>query len=198
MWLIFDQLWSAPAAIEMKRAFVSNLRWLAQLVKEPLPEREKTWRSDSLRETIKANFDKVASLADAVLFEFGPSRPQQLAQRDRIRRWQSQLRMLFVIRAPLLKYRLQLPGFELPEAVRAAQMEFDDQSAKVLEGMANRLEGKAPDGTGTCEDSFEQLEQTIRSCCAQGPQKVFAREIQTFLSLSSSFESVAMSLCKDF
>jgi hypothetical protein len=32
------------------------------------------------------------SLADGVLFEFGPSRQQDLALRDQIRRWQPQLR----------------------------------------------------------------------------------------------------------
>src|SRR5262249_52373163 len=30
MWLVFDQLWGAPAAVEMKRSFISNLRLLAQ------------------------------------------------------------------------------------------------------------------------------------------------------------------------
>src|ERR1700730_13407609 len=30
MWLVFDQLWSAPAGVEMKRAFISALRLLAQ------------------------------------------------------------------------------------------------------------------------------------------------------------------------
>ena len=35
MWLIFDQLWGASAVVEMKRTFISNLRLLAQLVKDP-------------------------------------------------------------------------------------------------------------------------------------------------------------------
>jgi multidrug resistance protein MdtO len=30
MWLVFDQLWGSSAAVEMKRAFISNLRLLAQ------------------------------------------------------------------------------------------------------------------------------------------------------------------------
>ena len=36
-------------------------------------------------------------------------------------------------RIALLKYLLQLPGFELPEAVRVALQEFDDDLAKMLE-----------------------------------------------------------------
>jgi multidrug resistance protein MdtO len=31
MWLVFDRLWGAPAIVEMKRSFVSNLRLMAQL-----------------------------------------------------------------------------------------------------------------------------------------------------------------------
>jgi hypothetical protein len=40
----------------------------------------------------------------------------------------------------LFKYRLQLTGFELPERVRASQLEFDDWLAAILETMAERME----------------------------------------------------------
>ena len=197
MWLIFDQLWGAPAAAEMKQTFISNLRLLAHLAREPVPGREKSWRSNSLRETINANFDKVRSLADAVLFEFRSSREQDLELRSRIRRWQPQLRALFVIRTTLLKYRLQLPGFELPEAVRSAQQQFDDESAKILEGMADRLDGKPPRGGDKFEDSFEQLQQIVRSCCSDGPQELLTPNLQTFLALSRNTASLTMSLSKE-
>ena len=36
MWLIFDQLWSAPASVEMRRVFISTLRLLAQFTREPV------------------------------------------------------------------------------------------------------------------------------------------------------------------
>jgi multidrug resistance protein MdtO len=77
-------------------------------------------RSYSLRETINTNLDKVRILADAVLFEFGPSRQHNLALRSQILPWQTQLCMLFVTQIAWLKVRLQLPGFELPEALRVA------------------------------------------------------------------------------
>jgi multidrug resistance protein MdtO len=38
MWLVFDQLWGAPAFVEMKRTLISNLRLLAQFTREPLSE----------------------------------------------------------------------------------------------------------------------------------------------------------------
>jgi multidrug resistance protein MdtO len=171
MWLVFDQLWAAPAAVEMKRTFISSLRLLAQLAREPLPGREKSWSSYALRETISANFDKVRSLADGVLFELGPSRQQDLALRNRIRQWQPQLRMIFTTRIALLKYRLQLPGFELPEAVRVAQQEFDNRAADMLNSMADGLEGKASVNPIFIKETFERLENVVQNCCS-GPASV--------------------------
>jgi multidrug resistance protein MdtO len=202
MWLVFDRLWGAwgaSAAVEMKRAFISDLRLLAQFAREPLSKELKVAveRSNSLRETINANFDKVRSLADAVLFEFSSSRQQDLALRSRIRQWQPQLRALFLTRLALLKYRLQLPGFELPEAVRVGQQEFDDHLARMLDGMADRLDGKASEGRDNLEHSLERLEQTIQTCCSQGPQGLPTEELQTFLTLSRSIESVAIFLDKE-
>jgi len=199
MSLVFDQLWGSRAAVEMKRAFISGLRLLAQYAKEPLSKDLKVAieRSYSLRETINWNFDQVRSLADAVLFEFSSSRRQDLALRSRIRKWQPQLRALFLIRIALWKYRAQLPGFELPPPVRLAQQEFDDRSAKILDGMADRLETKSSLEKDNFEVSFERLEQTIRNCCSEGPQELLSAELQAFLALSRSIESVTMSLSKE-
>ena len=191
MWLFYDQLWGAAAAIEMKRTFISNVRSLAQLVREPLPgEKELAIeRSYSLRETININFDKVRTLADAVLFEFSSSRPQDLALRSRIRQWQPRLRTLFVIRIALLKYRLQLPGFELPEAVRVAQREFDDELAKMLEDMANRMEDKGPEGKNNLKSLFGSLEQTVRMCCSEGPNNYFRSNCKPFLFCPATWKA---------
>jgi multidrug resistance protein MdtO len=197
MWLVFDQLWGAPAAVEMKRTFISNLRLLAQLAREPLPERDKSWRSYSLRRTINGTFDKVRSLADGVLFEFGPSRQRDLALRDHIRRWQPQLRALFLIRVALLKYRLRLPGFDLPEPVELAQQEFDEELAKALEAMADRMEDKAPERNDSLEHSFERLEQTVRISGSGGRQELLTPQLQTFLALSRNIESVTISLSSE-
>jgi multidrug resistance protein MdtO len=199
MWLVFDHLWSAPASAAMKRAFTSGLRLLAQFVTEPLTGEKKLAieSSYSLRDTINTNFDNVRALADAVLFEFGPSRQQDLALRDRIRQWQPRLRTLFVTRIALLKYRLQLPGFELPEPVRAAQLEFDDRLAKTLDGMANRMEDRAPEGKNNFEDAFERLEATVQACCWERPQQLLTVELRAFLALSRSIKSVTTSLDRE-
>src|SRR5262249_29209835 len=115
MWLVFDQLGGAPAIVDMKRAFTSALRSLAELARGPVStdQRVAIERCYSLRETINNSLDKVRILGDAVLFEFGPSRRQDLASRSRIVESNTQLRLLFLMQITWLKYRLQLPGFEL-------------------------------------------------------------------------------------
>jgi multidrug resistance protein MdtO len=164
MWLAFDWLWSAPAGIEMKRAFVSAIRSLAQLAREPVSSERPIAieRSYTLRETIDAQFDKVRSLADGVLFEFGRSRQQDLALRERIREWQPQLRTLFLMRIASLKYRLQLPGFELPEQVLISLHEYDSRSAALLDDVADWIEGTARPGQ-IPRDSLKEMEQSLPS-----------------------------------
>jgi hypothetical protein len=72
------------------------------------------------------------STADAVLFEFGPSRRRDPAMRHHLRRWQPQFRSLFVMRIESFKYRLRVSGYELPEVGRTAQYAYDDRFAAVL------------------------------------------------------------------
>jgi multidrug resistance protein MdtO len=198
MWLAFDQLWARPAVVEMKQTFIATLRCLAQFAREPVSNdlRAAAVRSYSLRETIGKNFDSVRGLADAVALEFGPSRNQDLAFRRRIREWQPELRTLFLMRIALWKYRVQLPGFELPEPVRMAQQEFDYQSGEMLDNMAHRLEEKATLGKNGFEHSFEHLQETVWICCAEGPQNLLPPRLHAFLALSGNVASLTMSLSK--
>jgi multidrug resistance protein MdtO len=196
MWLVFDQLWGVSAGAEMKGAFISALRLLAQFVREPIAKDLRTAiaRNFSLRETINKNFDKVRSSADGVWFEFGSSRQRDLAFRSQVLRWQPLLRSLFVIRTTLIKYRFQLPGFELPEEIRIAQQEFDEHLAKLLDGMADRMEGKVQERKENMEEVLERLEQKIQTCCTEEPKWELAAQMQTFLPLSRRIENLAASL----
>jgi multidrug resistance protein MdtO len=164
MWLVFDQLWGASASLEMKRKFISIVRLLAQFTREPLStdRRVTAERSYSLRETIDNSFDQVRALADGVLFEFGPSRQKDLALRSRIVRWQPQLRMLFLTRIALWKYRARLPGFELSQPIATAQREFDAGLANVLDGIADRMEGRSFVGEEDYVGSVESLDRAAR------------------------------------
>jgi len=195
MWLVFDQLWGAPAIVEMKSAFISLLRALAKLAREPLSKNLQIAieQSYALRETVNNDFDKVRALADGVLLEFGPSRQQHLALRSRIMGWQPELRTLFISCVTLLKYRLRLPGFELPEPVRLAQHEFEDSLARTLDCMADRLQSEARQETEDLAASLVHLEESVGTC-SLAPQGAGTANTQTFLLLSRRIESLAASL----
>jgi multidrug resistance protein MdtO len=194
MWLFFDQFWSTPAGVEMKRAFISNLRLLAQLAREPISKdvRIAIERSYVLREAINAQLDRVRSFADGVLFEFGPSRQQDLAFRDRIRRWQPQLRTLFVMRIASLKYRLQLSGFELPEAERLFQQEFDDRSAGMLEEMADWIEGQPQ-----VHESVRPQERMLQVSFAAEQQHLPTPHTRSFLTLVRGIDTLTTALWEE-
>jgi len=199
MWLVFDQLWSSPAVEEMKKSFITSLRLLGQLLSVP-PSKDIRLlfeQTSSLREKINTNLDKVRLLADAVLFEFGPSRQQDLALRRQIVRWQSQMRTLFLMETTWLKYRHQLPGFELPEGVREAQLEFDDEFARTLESMADRFEGSQSTRKAEFENSFKRLEQNIQTCYSQDSAQQVTAQLQTFQSLCLRIGSLTMSLANE-
>ena len=185
MWLIFDRLWSAPAGVEMKRTFISTLRLLARFVREPVSAdiRSAIRRSSALHDTINNKFDAVRSLADGVLLEFGPSRRRNLALRDRIRRWQPQLRALFIMRSASLKYRLQLPGFALPEAVIASLQAYDECSAQLLEHIADRIEGKPSQAGSESADSRALRERVLESCRADQSRLLRSGHGGTFVPL---------------
>ncbi len=185
MWLIFDQLWSVPASVEMPRAFISSVRLLAQFIREPASDdiRLAIQRTNALRDTISTKFDSVRSLADGVLLELDPSRQHDLAVRDRIRKWLPQLRALLIMRTASLKYRLKLPGFVLPDAVIVCLRAYDGCSARMLENMADRLEGKTPQGAPVSADSCGLLEQIVESCRADESTLLLSEHGATFVPL---------------
>jgi multidrug resistance protein MdtO len=199
MWLAYDRLWSSPAGVEMKRSFVSALRLLAQFAREPVSDdiAVATERNYALRETINAQFDKVRSLADGVLFEFGSSRQKDLRLRDHIRQWQPQLRTLFVMRIASSKYRLQLRGFELPKLVQDSQKEYDDSSARVLEELADRIEGNPQQERPMSEDSFEHLEQKLGACCVEEERPIDEAHILSFKTLLRGIDGLTTSLAEE-
>ena len=199
MWLIFDQLWSAPASIEMRRAFVSSLRLLAQFVREPVSA--DIWsaiqRASALHDTINAKFDSVRSLADGVLLEFGPSRRHDLALRDRIRRWQPELRALFLMRVASLKYRLQLPGFVLPEAVMASLQDYDECSAQMLETIADRLDAKTSLRRDVAGHSVAVLDHTLQLCRIDEPRLLLSEHGRAFVPLLRQIDLLTTRLANE-
>jgi multidrug resistance protein MdtO len=196
MWLIFDKLWGVPAAREMKETFISNLRLLAQFAREPFSEDLKaaTARRFALGETINTNLDKVRALADSVLLEFGRSREQNLSLRSLIRRAQPQMRVLFIMQIAEWKYRAQLPGFELPEAIAVQQRAFDDRLAESLDAMAARMEGQPRGENDKLQEARTRLERTIRAYRSKGTSE---GRYDALLLLGRKIESSTLSLTNE-
>jgi len=196
MWLIFDKLWGVPAARELKETFISNLRLLAQFAREPVSNDPKaaTARRYALGETINTNLDKVRALADGVLLEFGHTRARDLALRSLIRRAQPQMRVLFIMQIAEWKYRAQLPGFELPEAIAVEQREFDDRLAESLDSMADRIEGRSTDAQQTLQGARTRLERTIQ---AYRPKGTSEGRYDALLLLGDKIESSILSLTNE-
>ena len=198
MWLVFDQLWGVPAVVQMKKQFVSSLRLLAQFAREPIsPDlRVNAERSFALREKIRSSFDAVRASADGGLLEFGPSRERDLAWRSRVRAWMPQVRILLLIRIALWKYRAQLPGFELPPAVNAAQKALDQESATLLDRLADDLEGKTGQQKPDLRQSFERLQHTVQTLHLEQPYALRGPQVNTLLRLSTTLADLSTSLAE--
>jgi len=199
MWLVFDRLWGTPAAVEVKTSFISTLRLMAQFAREPISEDLRTAieRSYSLRDAIEKGFENVRARADQVLFEFGPSRERNLALRDRIQRWQPQLRVLFVLQISTWNYRVRLPGFYLPDPIYSARREFDEEFARMLEGMANRLEGKPAEVPDSLNNSLQHLEQNVEIYAATESQTTLATGLRTYLPRNRRIRAVTCALLQE-
>ena len=196
MWFVFDQLWAAPAWVAMKKTFTDNLRLLARLARGPV-EGDKRSATDtffSIREMFSKDVDSVRSLADGVLLEFGAMREQGLAWRREILAWMPQFRALFLTEVSLWKFRAKSPGYELPEPVRLAQREFDDQTANMLDAIADRVEGVTPKQEANLEKASENLNQAIQTFRSEHPQEALSPQTQTYIDLSSRAENLATSL----
>jgi multidrug resistance protein MdtO len=196
MWLVFDRLWRVPAAAAMKMRFISTLRLLAQFAREPITENLRTAieRSYSLRDTIEKDFENVRALGDQVLFEFGPSRERNLALRDRLRRWQPKLRALLVLHISTWNYRARLPGFDLPDPIHSAQREFDEEFARIVEGMASRLDGKAAEAPDALNNSLQHLEQSVEMYAAAESDTTLAPRLETYLARNRRIRTVTCAL----
>ena len=199
MWLVFDRLWGAPAAVAMKMRLTSTLRLMAQFAREPVSENLRTAieRSYSLRDEIEKGFENVRAVADHVLFEFGPSRERNLALRDQLRQWQPQFRVLSVLNISTWNYRARLPGFDLPAAIRSAQREFDEEFARILEGMANRIEGEPAEAADSFDHSLQRLEQRVEMSAATESQTTLATGLRTYLARNRRITEVTSALLQE-
>jgi multidrug resistance protein MdtO len=131
MWLVFERLYSRPAALQMVRTFAQSVRLVARLSCVDTSEGGVA-QVRPLRDSVNSAFASVNAEADAVLFESGEQRPAVLAGRDRVRRWMSTLRTLYLLELPLLPFRS-------PERDKQGSPPIRARDAEVLIGVSHHL-----------------------------------------------------------
>jgi multidrug resistance protein MdtO len=100
------------------------------------------------------------------------------------------LRVLFILCIVLWRYRVRLPGFELPEAIQPAQAEFDNRLAMGLDRMAERLKGDESAQKDDLTSAYAQLEHATRNALRK-EQHQLTPKIKSFLLLSRRIATLA-------
>jgi multidrug resistance protein MdtO len=165
MWLIYDRLWVRNALDEMQTVFARNLEMFAELT-EQLLEKDQVKaisRIRQLRDQLNAGFQAVTAQADAVLFEFGPSRQRKLQIRDDIRRWQPSIRTLLQVQVASAQYLAHQPLSNLPAPIVQAGVAFEKDIALVMHAMASEASGKPVDAAPDIRISAARMQQAIRN-----------------------------------
>ena len=81
------------------------------------------------------------------------------------------------------QYRLHLPDFVLPEAVVVSLRAYDECSARMLENLADRVEGRKSPRTPGSADSLALLEQTRELCQLNEPGLLLSEHGASFVPL---------------
>jgi multidrug resistance protein MdtO len=163
MWLIYDRLWVKNALDEMQAVFAHNLEMFAELA-EQLLEKDQIKairRIRQLRDQLNAGFAAVTAQADAVLFEFGSSRPRKLQIREDIRRWQPAIRTLLQVQVASAQYLANRPLTNLPEPIAQAGVAFEKDIALVMHAMASEVSGKPVEGVPDIRMSAIRFRQEV-------------------------------------
>ena len=176
MWLIYDRLWVKNALEEMQAVFAHNLEMFAELA-EQLLEKDQIKaikRIRQLRDQLNAGFQAVTAQADAVLFEFGPSRQRKLQIREDVRRWQPSIRTLLQVQITSVQYLAHKPLSNLPEPIAQAGVAFEKDIAQVMRAMASEVSGKpvaaVPDIRMSAARMQEAIQQVLPGRRRSGPR----------------------------
>jgi multidrug resistance protein MdtO len=144
MWLVFERLFPRTATDEMVRIFARNVRSMSDLLLFS-PRRDDPGAILSvrrMREDIYRRFGEVTAQSDAVPFETGPSRPGDMAARDRVRRWQASLRSFYLLEAPLLQFRLFGDTASKSSSFTAFEDNFRLECSRILLEIAESFESQ--------------------------------------------------------
>ncbi|HET6218903.1 MAG TPA: FUSC family protein [Acidobacteriaceae bacterium] len=198
MWLIYDRLWQKNALDEMQRLFARNLEMFAELT-EQLLEKDQIkaiLRIRQLRDQLNAGFQAVSAQADAILFEFGPSRQRKLQIREDFQRWQPSIRTLLQVQITSVQYLVNRPLSDLPQPIAQAGVAFEQDVAKVMHAMASEASGKPVAGVPDISISAAQFQEAIRKYYqdAGAPVPTQASDV---LGLAESLATIIAPLYED-
>jgi multidrug resistance protein MdtO len=198
MWLIYDRLWVKNDLDEMQAVFARNLEMFAELT-EQLLEKDQTKairRIRQLRDQLNAGFQAVNAQADAVLFEFGPSRQRKLQIREDIKRWQPSIRTLLQVQVASVQYLAHKPLSNLPEPIAQAGVAFEKDIALVMHAMANELSGKPVVAPPDIRISAARMQEAIRNYY-QGLAVSVPAQASDVLGLAESLATILAPLYDD-
>ncbi|MGB8772269.1 MAG: FUSC family protein, partial [Candidatus Korobacteraceae bacterium] len=198
MWLVFDRLWVRDALQEMQDAFARNLRLLAELIEQSRKaDRQEAARLViQLRDQISEGSNTVKAQADAVVFEFGPSRERKLKIRDDIRRWQPTLSTLVQVQVTFLQYLFEMRFPDLPQAITDAQAAFEEDMAMVARAMADDVAGETPCAALDIQESAARLRQEIEKYYAQSGVPI-PSTLTDMITLTQNLASIVAPLYED-
>jgi len=198
MWLIFDHLWVRDALQGMQQGFARNLQRMAELVElacKPASE-EVARRALQLRDQINAGFNEVKAQSDALVFEFGPSRPRKLKIRDDIRRWQPALGALLQVQITGLQYLFERRSQKLPQGIADELSAFEEDMAIAAQVMSEEVNGKPSRVGPDVQESAARLRHEIEKHCAASGLPI-PPPLTDLIALTQNLASIAVPLAAD-
>jgi hypothetical protein len=88
-----------------------------------------------------------------------------------------------------------LQGSELPEAGRLALRQYNQRSARMLDEMADRLEGRAYEPTTERDEGEQSLKRVFAECGAEGRE--LPPHIRSFVTVLRRIDGVTRSLAEE-
>jgi multidrug resistance protein MdtO len=142
MWLIFDHLWARTSSEAVRKLFLGTLRNVANFG-APLAATSQEANQQLTAESSRINrdFEKLRDLADLYAFEGFPKKPGESLVSRSIRTLLPELRAFLLVKAGLLQQR----NLAVSEGTKALVQEAEEQTGKVIHGLADAIEDQAPE-----------------------------------------------------
>jgi hypothetical protein len=98
------------------------------------------------------------------------------------------------MRIASLKYRLRVPGFEIPETVRRSQEAYDELCALALDQMADQVDGRERRDADQGEQSVAIRKDALRNTELEIRRELPPAQAQSFVTLLEAIDVLTTSL----